>query len=132
MKGYAGITLAPGAILAFVVLVVGLYAVSAQNFLIFHTVAELFAIVVAFTAFGVAWYSRTWIGANFLLMLGIGHLFVAMIDVAHTVVYKGSGLVPYSSAGLSTQFWIAGRVIEAAAYLIAVSRPTARFAVPPV
>ncbi|MGE5547486.1 MAG: MASE3 domain-containing protein [Solirubrobacterales bacterium] len=108
-------------------LILVLLALAAYSFIVFHTVAELFAVIVAFTAFGLAWYSRPWIGSNFLLMLGIGHLFVAVLDLAHILAYKGMEIIPASGVNMGAQFWIAGRLMEAVAFSIALTRPLAAF-----
>lgn len=117
---------------AFAVVTVALFAVSVHSYIIFHTLAEMFAVVVAFAAFGVAWYSRRWIGANFLLMLGVGYLFVGLTDLVHMLTYKGLNIVPGATTNTPTQFWLTGRGLEAVAFVIAVSRPMAKFSLPRV
>ncbi|MGE5506462.1 MAG: MASE3 domain-containing protein [Actinomycetota bacterium] len=101
------------------------YELSDHTFVVFHTLAEGFAILVAFSAFLIAWFSRRWIGPGPLLMLGVGHLFVALADVAHTVAYKGLPIFPRAGPNLSSQLWLVGRFIEATAFLVALS-PLAR------
>lgn len=118
-----------GAIIVFAVIVVALYGISQLSFLVFHVLAEIFAIVVSCTAFAVAWYSRKWIGSTYLLMLGIGQLFVALIDIVHTLSYKGMAVIPGADVGSSSQYWVAARAIEAFALVVALAWPMRRFPV---
>lgn len=91
------------------------------NFALFHTVAELFAVIVAVSVFMVMWNSRRFLDNNYLLFLGISLLFVAAIDVAHLITYRGVGIVPDVGVDVPTQFWIAGRFLQAGVFLIAPS-----------
>lgn len=116
-----------GAVVVFAVLSVVLFAISAYNYLVFHTLVELFALVVAFGAFGVAWFSRRWIATSSLLMLGIGYLFVGLTDLAHMLTYKGVTITSFASVETAIEFWLIGRGLEAVAFLVAVAWPMARF-----
>lgn len=123
--------LGAGTTAAFALVALVLYAMSLQNFLLFHGLAEIFAIVVAFAAFALAWYSRAWIGGGGLLILGIGQLFVGGIDVLHVLAYKGMGVFDTrGGANLSTQLWLAARTVDAVVVLAALSG--ARRSVSPV
>ncbi len=116
-----------GAVAGFGLLGVLLCTLWAANFLLFHTLAELFSIVVAFAAAVVAWYSRDWIGRNYLLLLGVGQFFVGGIDILHTVAYKGVGVIDARGGNLPTEFWLAGRLFEATCFLVAVWSPQRRY-----
>ncbi len=87
--------------------------------LLFHTLAEMFAITVAIATFMVTWNARRYITSGYLLILGISYFFVAGIDLFHTVAYKGMGLIPGATVDLPTQLWLAGHYLQAAALLIA-------------
>lgn len=116
-----------GAVAGFGLLGVLLCVLWAANFLLFHTLAELFSIVVAFAAAVVAWYSRDWVGRNYLLLLGIGQFFVGATDILHTVAYKGVGVIDARGGNLPTEFWLAGRAFEATCFLVAVWSPQRRY-----
>lgn len=116
-----------GAVAGFGLLGVLLCVLWAANFLLFHTLAELFSIVVAFAAAAVAWYSRDWVGRNYLLFLGLSEFFVGGIDILHTVAYKGVGVIDARGGNLPTQLWLAGRVFEAVCFLVAVWSPARRY-----
>lgn len=96
-----------------------LYLLSRSNYLLFHTGVELFAIVVGVAIFLVAWHTRKWASNGYLLFLGIAYLFVALVDVFHTLAFKGMGVFPGFTANEPTQFWIFARYIEGFSLLLA-------------
>ena len=97
----------------------GLYLTSLYNYLLFHSLAEIFSIVVACGIFMVAWNSRRFLDNNYLLFLGIGYLFVGGLDLIHTLTYKGMGIFQEYGTNLATQLWIAARYTESLSLLIA-------------
>ena len=46
---------------------------------------------IAFCIFVIAWNSQGLSSNNYLLVVGIGYLFVGGIDLVHTIAYKGMG-----------------------------------------
>ncbi|AFM25673.1 MASE3 domain-containing protein [Desulfomonile tiedjei] len=100
-------------------LFVALYLTSVYNYLLFHSLAELFSIVVAFGIFVVAWNSRTFINNNYLLFLGIAYLFVGGLDLLHMLDYKGMDLFTTNDAESPTQLWIAARYLQSICLLSA-------------
>ena len=103
---------------AFLVLLV-LYASSLYNYLLFHSMAELFSIVIACCVFMVAWNSRRILDNQYLLFLGIAYLFVGILDLAHTISYKGMGILHGYDSNTTTQLWIAARYVQAFSLLFA-------------
>ena len=93
-------------------LLVGLYLTSLYSYLLFHSLAEVFSIVVACGIFLVAWNSRRFLENNYLLFAGIAFLFVAGIDFLHTLSYAGMGVFQGYGTDLPTQLWIAARYLE--------------------
>ncbi|MEK6654925.1 MAG: MASE3 domain-containing protein, partial [Thermodesulfobacteriota bacterium] len=100
-------------------LLAGLYLVSLYNFLLFHSLAEIFSIVVSCAVFLVAWNARRFIDNNYLLLVGISLLFVGGIDALHTLAFKGMGVFPGQGANQATQLWIAARFLQAFSLLAA-------------
>ena len=80
----------------------GLYLTSLYNYLLFHSLAEIFSIVVACGIFMVAWNSRRFLDNNYLLLLGIAYLFVGGLDLIHTLTYKGMGIFQGYGTNLAT------------------------------
>jgi PAS domain S-box-containing protein len=89
------------------------------NYLTFHSLAELFSIIVAAAIFVIAWNVRDTIDNGYLQFLGIALLFVAAVDLAHMLAYSGMGVFPGYGSDLATQLWVAGRALEALSLLIA-------------
>lgn len=98
-------------------IIIGLYLVSYYSYLLFHSIIELFAIIVASAVFAIGWNSREELG--FFRFIGIAYLFIASIDVLHTLSYSGTGIFPGFDANLPNQLWILARYIEAGSLLVA-------------
>ncbi|WP_338669029.1 MASE3 domain-containing protein [Pseudodesulfovibrio methanolicus] len=101
-----------------VVVLLGLYLASLQNYLLFHTLVEMFSIVVAFGIFTIGWNSRYYIKSNYLLFLAIAYLFIAFLDLLHTMSYKGMGIFTDYDY-YANQVWIATRYMESLSLLVA-------------
>jgi signal transduction histidine kinase/DNA-binding response OmpR family regulator len=97
----------------------GLYLVSRHNFLLFHSLAELFGVVVAFGVFVLAWNSRKFLDNNYLLSLGIAFPFVGALHLVHALAYKGMGVFSGYDPYIATQLWICARFALAVAFLLA-------------
>ncbi len=97
-----------------------LYLMSYYSYLLFHSIAELFSITIAFSIFIIGWNSRKYMNNSYFLYLGIVYLFVGLIDLIHTLAYSGMGVFLEFDANLPTQLWIAARYLEALSLLAAV------------
>ena len=97
----------------------GLTVISFHNFLLFHCLAEIFSVIIAFTIFVVAWNTRHITDSSYLLFLGIAYFFIGLLDLTHTLAYKGMNIFPSDSANLPTQLWIASRYLEAGSLALA-------------
>jgi len=104
----------------FAVILAGLYVVSYYNYLLFHSIAETFSIVIGFALFVVAWNTRRVLDNRYFLFIGIAYLFVAFLDLIHLFSYKGVGIFPFNNANLPTQLWIAARYLESISLVAAV------------
>ena len=85
--------------------------------LVFHSLAELFSVGVGVMLFVVAWHTRSLLRNDFLLFLGIGYLWVALLDGLHLLSMPGLGLFPLRDAEITLHFWIYTRLFEAAILL---------------
>jgi len=104
--------------LAAVTLLVFIFLVSiAQNYLLFHTLVELFSIIVAFAVFTVTWNSRKMLDSNYLYFQGIAYLFIGVLDLLHTITFKGMNIID-DTIYYSNQFWVATRFLEATALVV--------------
>jgi serine phosphatase RsbU (regulator of sigma subunit) len=98
----------------------GLYWTSLQNYLLFHSFAEMFGVAVAFGVLLVAWNSR-WVQDNgYLFILGIASGVVGILALLHTLAYKGMGVLGDEYGNLATQLWIASRYVWALSSVAAI------------
>jgi signal transduction histidine kinase len=67
-----------------------------------------------------AWNSRRFLDNGYLLFLGLAYLFIAGLDLLHTLAYKGMGVFSGYDANLPTQLWIAARYLESLSLLAAL------------
>lgn len=100
-------------------IVLALYLSSLYSYLLFHSLIEITTISIGFTLFILTWNAREFFRNDYLKILGIGYAFIAIIDLIHTLAYKGMGVFPYYSANLPTQLWIAARYLQAATLCVA-------------
>lgn len=98
-------------------LLLSLYWTSHYNYLLFHSLAELFSIVVASGIFMLAWNTRQFTSGHYLVFLGTAYLFVAGLDTLHMLAYQGMGVFQDNGPNLATQLWIAARYIESISLL---------------
>ena len=93
--------------------------IGSDNFLAFHTLSELFTIIISFMIFAVAWPSFHYKRNDFLAILGMGYLWVGTIDLVHSLAYKGMGIINFTNIYVSVDFWLAARLLEALTLLAA-------------
>jgi len=100
-----------------------LWLLSRKNYLLFHTVIEFVAIVaaviMAILGIGLRRISKN----DLLYKLGWLYAFVSIVDLLHTLAYKGMGVFPNWTANHPTQLWILGRLIETAGLFVILFFP---------
>jgi len=89
------------------------------GYLLFHSLIEIFSIVMAFGIFTMFWNARRFLDNGCFLFIGIAYLFVGGIDLLHTLAYRGMGVFPQSGSNLATQLWISARLVESVSLLAA-------------
>ncbi|MFC1889409.1 MASE3 domain-containing protein [Thermodesulfobacteriota bacterium] len=99
-------------------ILLGLSLTSLYNYLLFHSLAEIFSIVVACGIFMLSWNARRMMGSSYLPFIGIAYLFIAALDLVHVLAYEGMGIFPRQGSNLATQLWIAARTMESVSLLI--------------
>ncbi len=109
------VLLAQGLVFAFVL--VGLFPLSRHNYLLYHSLIEIFSVVVALTIFSIGWNSRQFVQNNALLLLAVAYLVVGSLDLLHILGYRGMGVFPGRGSDQSTQLWIAARYVESVSLL---------------
>lgn len=95
-----------------------------EDYLAFHNMVEILAVVVAAMIFGVGWHAAKARGPAFLIVLSVAFLAVGLLDVAHLLSYAGMPhFVTPSGAEKAINFWLAARITAAVALLAAVLMP---------
>lgn len=98
---------------------IGLYGISRYNYLLFHSLAEVYHVAVCWGIFFVAWSARPLFRNSYLCILGVASLFTGLLYLLHMLAYKGMGVFPNAGANLPTQLWIAARFLQAFAFFAA-------------
>jgi serine phosphatase RsbU (regulator of sigma subunit) len=101
------------------VLLGGVYLTSLYSYNLFHGLAELFSVVVEAAVFVIVWNARRYFVNNYLLSLGVALLFVAGVELLHTLAYEGMGVFPGYTANLPTQLWLVARYLQTLALILA-------------
>ena len=107
-------------IAAFLVAMGALFAYTKSiHYLVFHTIAEVVAITVSFALFTLTWASLKHLRNNYLVVIGAAYGVIGLVDVFHTLTFKGMNLFPGVTTNYPTQFWLTARFMEALALLLA-------------
>ena len=105
---------------AVLIVFTGLYLSSRFNYLLFHSLAEIFSISIAWAVFMISWNARKQIQNSFLVYLGISFLFIGILDLFHTLSYKGMNIFnDYDFYGV--QLWIGTRYLHSITFLFIFS-----------
>lgn len=102
----------------FVLILFFTYITNFYNYLLFHTLAELFSIVIGVSIFIIFWNSKKNIDNNFFLIMGTSFVFVAFIDLIHTLAYTDMNIFIGYDTNLPAQLWIAARSLQSISFLI--------------
>ena len=97
---------------------VGIALTQLQSYRLFHSLAEMFSVVVACSIFVLFWNSRRFLDSGTYLIIGVAYLFVGGLDLIHTLAYRGMRIFE-ADTDLPTQLWIAARFVEAGSLLAA-------------
>jgi HD-GYP domain-containing protein (c-di-GMP phosphodiesterase class II) len=94
-----------------------LILVSRYSYLLFHSLSELFSIVIGVSVFVLAWNARKVLRSGHLIIISTAFLSISFVDILHTLAYKGMGVFPGFDANLPTQLWVGARYLQAAFFL---------------
>ncbi|NQU56505.1 MAG: hypothetical protein HQ513_04665, partial [Rhodospirillales bacterium] len=89
-------------------------------YLLFHVLAELFAIIIGVLMFVTAWQTFPFSRNNFLMFLACGYVWLGGMDLVHTLTFPGMNILPTGGHNTTSQLWIAARFSEC---LLLVSAP---------
>lgn len=97
----------------------GVYLTSRYSYDLFHSLVELFGVVVAASVFSIVWNARRYFRNNYLLLVGLALLPIAGVDILHTLAYQGVNVFVGYGTNLPTQLWLVGRYLQVGAFLAA-------------
>ncbi len=87
--------------------------ISEVNYLLFHTFVELITIAVMWALFIILLNTVNENQEKAIIFLAIAYLFIGMIDLFHTIAYRGMMIISNGDdANPATQLWIAARYME--------------------
>jgi hypothetical protein len=95
-----------------------LYWVQLHSYLLFHTLAELFFIVVCLTVPIMAWSLRRFLDDDFAVFLGTSLVAVVALHLVHVVDYPHLGLIS-QSLDPPTQLWLSARFLLVVTFIAA-------------
>ena len=105
---------------AFLAAVIALLCIARSiSYLLFHTLAEFLAIVVSLSMFTLTWTSNRYLSNGYLVVLGGAYGSIGIVDLFHTLTFRGMNLFPEMSTNYPTQFWLIARFLETLALLLA-------------
>ncbi len=94
-----------------------LFLLSSVNYLLYHTLVELFTVGVGISVFTIGFNTRRIASNNPLFLIAVVYASVATLDLMHTLAYTGMGVFPQRGADLPTQLWMAARFLESGSLL---------------
>jgi PAS domain S-box-containing protein len=90
----------------------------AATYLVFHTIVELFSVIVLLSIFGVGWYTFDQSKNHHALFLSAACLAIGLIDIMHILSFPGMPFfITPSSANKGILFWICARLTSGVAFL---------------
>lgn len=97
---------------------IGIFLLARINFLFSHIIVEGWSIMVAMLIYILSVRTYRYSRDNILFFLGHAYCAIGFIDLIHTLVYEGMGVLPLSGTDMAAQLWISARYIEGLSLLI--------------
>ena len=96
-----------------------LFFLGRYNYLLIHTLIEVFIIILLTAVFLIGWNTRQLVHSQFFVVLAIGCLLTGVVDLLHAFSYKGMQLIPVAGADAAAQLWLIARAVGASAFFCA-------------
>lgn len=106
-------------LMVWITIIILLYLISLNNYLLFHIVIELFSVYFAYVIFLIVWKSRSRLENRYLLVLGAGYFFVGSFDFLSTLAFHHMRVFLGFDTDLTAKFWIVARFLESTSFLVA-------------
>ncbi|MFZ3052736.1 MAG: MASE3 domain-containing protein [Sulfuricurvum sp.] len=91
-----------------------------QGYFFFHVLVELFAVLVGLMIAIIAYFMYKFNRNDFILFLGIGFFWTALLDLFHMLSYNGMNIyTDLATQNPSTTLWICARLLQVGTLLLA-------------
>ena len=108
-----------GLILPTILIVIMVLTYYLGNFLIFHAFAEFFSVFAALSITFVTYFTYTLTKNRYLLFLGLGYFWIAILDILHIQTYPGMHIYDIVGMDHTLTLWIFTRFFEAMIFFLA-------------
>ncbi|MEL7604634.1 MAG: MASE3 domain-containing protein [Sedimentibacter saalensis] len=102
----------------FIMILIGLVMLRNVNYYVFHSLAETFSCFIAMEILIVSIHTNRISKNSFFMFLGIGYVFILIMDLFHTYSYGDLMMLSNDVYDMDTKFWIVSRGIELVTLLI--------------
>ncbi|MDD5772122.1 MAG: GGDEF domain-containing protein [bacterium] len=96
-----------------------LFLTSLYSYILFHSFAEVFSIIVAFSTFMVVWNVRDSIANKYILFIGTAYFFIGTLDLFHAFAFPEMNIFRGHGTNLFIQLWISARYIQSISFCFA-------------
>lgn len=93
-------------------------AIGYFNRLTFHTISELFTIIIAFSAFMIVLNTYNISQNSYLTFLGIGFGFVSMFEIIHVLIYAGTDIFMLNNPKIDSLLAVVPRLLQSVIILV--------------
>lgn len=114
---YRAITAGKKILLTCLALAIVLY-IGLSNYLLFHTLIEIFTITIGFSIFIISKNTHKVSQNNYFIFLGISFLIVSVFELTHTLSLNGLNIIKGSTYNISVQISLIARYMEAFTFLM--------------
>ncbi|HLP15769.1 MAG TPA: MASE3 domain-containing protein [Bacteroidota bacterium] len=104
--------------LLFLLFLFGVHLTAGYNYLLFHSIAELFSIAISATIFLLVINGWPWITNQYVRFIGVSSGFIAILDTLHTLSFRGIPIFTDYDY-YAPQLWVASRYVESASMVLA-------------
>jgi len=105
-------------LLIFIAFIFYLSFLSVRDYYVFHSAAELFSSIIGFGIFIVALNTYKISRNDFVMVLGMGYGYVAILDIMHAFAYDDLNIFANGSTNMVVQFWITARFFSLCTLLV--------------
>jgi len=89
------------------------------NYLVFHSFAEYFTVIVGFSISMVTYYTYSFTKNRYLLFIGFGYFWISILDMMHVQTFPGMKLYDNNNINITLTLWVLTRLFEAGILLAA-------------